>query len=66
MSADTFELLKGYVQVVDVGLVMFFVVGLQQFATNDRLQGRVAVLELGETHSFWGFGEAGSKATHQS
>jgi hypothetical protein len=51
---STFELVESGIEVVDVGLMMLFVMGLQQLAAQDGLQGRVAILEVrkGDLASF--------------
>ena len=48
--SGTVKLFEGGVEIVDIGLVMFFVMDFEQFAADHWLQSRVAVLEVGEAH----------------
>lgn len=42
----TLELIEGSIEVVHIGLMVFLVMSFQQFAAQDRLEGRVAILEI--------------------
>jgi hypothetical protein len=48
VRSSTFELVESGIEVVDVGLVMLLVMGLEQFAANDWLEGGVGELQLRE------------------
>jgi len=48
----TFELVESSVEVVHIGLVMFFVMGLKQFAADDWFKGSISELEFRECNLF--------------
>ena len=50
----TFKLIKSSVEVVHIGLVMFFVMGLKQFAADDWLKGSISELKFRECDLFDG------------
>lgn len=58
---STFELFESSVEVVDIGLMMLFVVGLKHLAADDRLKGGVAVLKVREYYSVAFCGEPGEQ-----
>ena len=45
--SGTIELFEGGVEIVDIGLVMFFVMDFEKFTADHWLQSRVAILEVG-------------------
>ncbi len=57
----TFELGESAIEVVDVGLVMFLMMGLEHFAADNWLEGRVGELKLREGDLGNGFSGKGSE-----
>jgi len=46
MIIGTFELIKSGIEVVDVSLMMFLMVSFKKLAAEDRLESRIAILEV--------------------
>jgi hypothetical protein len=46
---NTFELVEGSIEVINVGLVVFFVMEFKEFTAEDGFKVGVAVLEFGQS-----------------